>query len=116
MEVSLDKSHPKKNPALSKAPRQKRKEAEAMGLCVNCAHMESCTLPGCGAASLMHCEEFFCERGECSSPSASEKPAASVVEEAAVPEFKGLCINCDHRLDCTYGRPASGVWHCAEYQ
>ena len=27
----------------------------------------------------------------------------------------GLCVNCALRDECTLDRPASGVWHCADY-
>ncbi len=31
-------------------------------------------------------------------------------------EYKGLCANCEKRDECTFPRPAGGVWHCEEYQ
>ena len=29
--------------------------------------------------------------------------------------FNGLCSNCDDRESCSFTKPDSGVWHCAEY-
>jgi hypothetical protein len=29
--------------------------------------------------------------------------------------LRGLCGNCDLRRECTYPKPASGVWNCDEY-
>jgi len=29
--------------------------------------------------------------------------------------YQGLCKNCDQRDECTFPRPAGGVWHCEEY-
>lgn len=30
-------------------------------------------------------------------------------------EYLGLCKNCELRDECTFPRPAGGVWHCEEY-
>ena len=44
-------------------------------------------------------------------------PAAETAEPAEQPDqLKGLCVNCEHRLTCTYRRPIGGVWHCEEYE
>ena len=31
-------------------------------------------------------------------------------------EYRGLCKNCEKRGECTFPRPAGGVWHCEEYE
>lgn len=28
---------------------------------------------------------------------------------------KGLCMNCELRLECAFPVPEGGVWHCEEY-
>jgi hypothetical protein len=31
-------------------------------------------------------------------------------------DIPGLCRNCARLSDCTYPKPAGGVWHCDEYE
>ena len=115
MEVSAQRSHQKKKPDPSGPTRQKPEQGEVKGLCVNCSNRNSCTLPGLGMESLMHCEEFYCETGECAPSTHAQK---QLVKEPAVTEpqgLKGLCVNCDERFDCKFKKAPGGVWHCTEY-
>ncbi len=43
-------------------------------------------------------------------------PAKSRRAEFDAVEYQGLCKNCETRDECTFPRPAGGVWHCEEYQ
>ncbi|MGQ9708129.1 MAG: hypothetical protein ACUVUR_04565 [bacterium] len=31
-------------------------------------------------------------------------------------EYKGLCLNCENRKDCSIRNNEIGVWHCEEYR
>ena len=40
---------------------------------------------------------------------------APVVEEQLT-VAAGLCMNCEHRMDCVHAKTTGGVWHCEEYE
>ena len=51
-----------------------------------------------------------------STPEADGRTCSSSDERAPfLGLLRGLCVNCDLRRDCTYPKPASGVWNCDEY-
>ncbi|MHC4781304.1 MAG: hypothetical protein ACYTFG_22235, partial [Planctomycetota bacterium] len=81
-----------------------------------CSYLESCTLPGCGQSTLLHCEEFHCEGRECGPATSPETRPEKSVGTAEPEGLKGLCVNCEERFDCGYPKSPGGVWHCAEYK
>jgi hypothetical protein len=60
---------------------------------------------------------FFCELFDSYlARSPAPTPAETVDPADETPKLKGLCMNCEHRLTCTYERPPEGVWQCEEYE
>ena len=82
-------------------------------LCSTCSHAETC-----GTRSTPQRPIFFCELFEVFAPPPVVAPAAA--REPAprhdAGEYKGLCVNCEHRSTCTLPRPEGGIWHCEEYR
>ena len=39
----------------------------------------------------------------------------TIARKPSTGNLRGLCVNCDHRYECTFPRPVRGVWSCDEY-
>lgn len=76
---------------------------EMSGLCGSCAHHDGCVYRLSTKKVVIQCEVF---------ETTGEIPAGSY---DAIPE-KGLCLNCTKSHNCHLPKPASGVWHCEEYE
>ncbi|MFC1482406.1 hypothetical protein ACFL51_01220 [Myxococcota bacterium] len=91
---------------------------QTTGLCENCNNRNDCIYFD-SRGFVWHCNEYQVEGGQPSitlSPAQmSEDPAESGDREADGAVLRGLCINCEKRLDCCFPKPDSGVWHCEEY-
>jgi hypothetical protein len=92
--------------------------ATAGDLCSHCTHAADCSLRAHTDQPVYECSEY--DDGD---PALQQRPVRlrAVAQEtedrlAEPPGLEGLCINCDHRHDCTLPRPAGGVWHCEEYR
>lgn len=92
-----------------------RKTVEYNDLCVTCNHAPECT----SRKNIIR-PVYFCEHFDDYIP---QKPAEVKMEpkpekvvEGNIHEFKGLCVNCDHRDTCAFPKPEGGVWHCEEYE
>jgi hypothetical protein len=46
----------------------------------------------------------------------NNKQTAGNNSSAKAKRLKGLCGNCDNAETCIYDKPATGIWHCNEYQ
>ncbi|MHC5036788.1 MAG: hypothetical protein ACYTHM_05700 [Planctomycetota bacterium] len=101
---------------MSEGIHQSAGKKEGEGLCVNCTNLDSCTLPDCGKGNVLHCEEYYCESGECAQASPLQNQLTSKPGGPEPSNLKGLCVNCDQRFDCTFKKPPGGIWHCGEYQ
>jgi len=83
------------------------------GLCSTCIHRRNCTLTA--SKPVQWCDEF------CEGPSkCKEKPKFiqnkySTEENTKETVFQGLCVNCEHRFDCTSSKTEGGIWYCEEY-
>lgn len=85
---------------------------KALGLCATCIYEADCQYRKPGAGIVWHCEEFndFVE------PAAmNPTPPMSASEAIGEQLWMGLCVNCEHRVGCSYLKPEGGVWHCEEY-
>lgn len=93
------------------------------GLCLTCDNNSS----GCGFRKRRGFDAIYCEMfsSNGASPSAElrssvvMRPTATTWSEAREPVTSGvtgLCVNCEHRDECTYSKPEGGVWHCEEYR
>jgi len=99
-------------------------EAKRIDICITCIHATECVhYQNCRnhGKVIFHCENF------------DNKPVLSVVENEILHEaehcsepsttnvsyvqgrMKGLCINCEKRVSCSYPIQDGGVWHCEEY-
>jgi hypothetical protein len=88
------------------------------GLCMTCNNQPTCYYHARRGPALF-CELFDnyvppAVRTFHEEPSLLEKQSGppQPVEEKLV----GLCMNCDHRKSCMHDKPASGVWHCEDYE
>jgi len=85
---------------------------ETEGLCMTCNNIPSCYYHASRGPAL------FCELFD--NHVSSESPPFSSLSESpqqnAEMEYAGLCMNCDHRMECHHPRPETGVWHCEDYE
>jgi hypothetical protein len=84
------------------------------GLCSTCKYADECCFPKDPNRPVFFCEEFEIEQA----PVIQETHPDSSKEELSKTDekFKGLCVNCEHRYECTFPKSESGVWHCEEYE
>jgi hypothetical protein len=98
------------------------RQLHSAGLCITCNNS-----PGCGFRRIRGFDAIFCETfdGDGASPQMDLRrriqtpPTAANVpatEEPATVRLAGLCVNCEHRDECTFPKPEGGVWHCEEYR
>jgi hypothetical protein len=94
-------------------------DAQALGLCSTCNHVETCTGRETWVGPVYHCEEFddhveIPRQGQLRAVAA--EPAGAGTTAPGARDRQGLCINCDHRNECSFPIPEGGVWHCEEYE
>jgi hypothetical protein len=97
-------------------------EKEFTGLCSSCNNLSIHKLSG---ITNIDQPKIFCEMFE----SGTDEKIADTIQnsvdelltsahnsklEKAV-NYKGLCVNCEKRLDCRLADSEGGVWHCEEY-
>lgn len=106
-----------------------------MGLCSTCNNIADCGYRRARGFDALFCETFdnytapSIRTVESSSRFQADKkpkndqtgkpvhsPQPNAKDEDSSDNFKGLCINCEHREDCRLPRPDGGVWHCEEYE
>jgi hypothetical protein len=90
----------------------REKPAEYYGLCMTCTHSQSCGFNRDVSQIVLGCDEFGIMTG---SEAAISGDQGTGIELSSTEKFKGLCINCDIRLDCRLPKPEEGVWHCEDY-
>lgn len=85
------------------------------GLCVTCNNAETCVFRTTRGGDALCCETFdnFVSTNGHRKVASFTEVAAPVADVAGL---KGLCLNCAHTTNCKLPRPASGVWHCGEYE
>lgn len=88
-----------------------------IGICSTCNQLKECSSKRTWSPPVFFCEEF----DDYSSPHAPFKSHEEVRIDPLSAEngelnYKGLCVNCEHRKTCALPRPEGGVWHCEEYQ
>ena len=89
---------------------------EYRGLCGTCKNNAHCTFARNINEPVLQCEEFD---GCVAAPSMNiftKKTVEITVKKEDAEEYKGLCVNCANREECTYTKPEGGVWHCDEYE
>lgn len=84
-------------------------------LCTTCNHVDECLVPRSDSRRpVVYCEEFDDYSPAPPKENFAKKPLFEPVREDF--DFKGLCINCEHRDNCIQARTEGGVWHCEEYE
>ncbi len=84
-----------------------------LGLCVNCEHRDSCAFREKSGQPVQFCEEFSISNTQMNATPSSEPVIVSKAKKVSL--YTGLCINCEHREDCTYVENGAGGWFCEEY-
>jgi len=90
------------------------------GLCSTCKYSSKCALVNDTLKAVQFCEEYE----EDISPRKRKKGDSPFGAGSAGPRAEGeagrtalgLCSNCEHRKECSFPKPESGVWHCEEYR
>lgn len=91
------------------------------GLCATCNNAATCFYRASRGPGLF-CEMFddYVAPGlrtvERANPYSSTSSVALHTTEVDAAAYPGLCMNCDHRRTCRHSRPATGIWHCGDYQ
>ena len=84
------------------------------GLCITCIHVETRCWVRDDGLPIVQCEQFDSGPTGCDGEPATETEARDHPRMEYGDEL-GLCMNCDHRGDCSLPRPEGGVWHCEQY-
>lgn len=99
---------------------------EHKGLCLTCVYKGECTYIKDTNRPVMQCCEFkginevqeqklICrQRGE--GETVSDISTSTLAKQEPESKLKGLCKICSLRNECTFPKPAGGVWHCEEYE
>ncbi len=84
-------------------------------LCSTCNEVDECIIPRSNTRlPVVYCEQFndFYPAPPRKQP---EIKAVSIPAKDEI-EYKGLCVNCEHRGECVHARTEGGVWHCEQYE
>ena len=81
-------------------------------LCASCDPPGPCALVADRERPVLYCEE--CEDPVAPPLYASQEPPTFEFPETN--GFRGLCVSCQRREQCTYPMPEGGVWHCEEFE
>ena len=89
------------------------------GLCMTCRNNTICPQARDSQHPVLYCEEFDDyippEQEDFSVSTSSIEVEKSDEEKKISENYKGLCVNCENRKNCTILKPSGGVWHCEEY-
>jgi len=90
------------------------KQEQFLGLCMTCIHANGCAFRRDVAQAVLECDEF--DIGQTAPVKLDVSGKAEAKSVGGQPsKFKGLCVNCDVRHDCSLPKSEEGVWHCEEY-
>jgi hypothetical protein len=107
-----------KHSAVPKTEQHAQVNLEPSGLCMNCMHHETCGFSRDPNKPVLFCEEY--EIPVIPSMRIAEEKDITRKGTPATKEdlqnYRGLCVNCEHRVTCTYPKPEGGIWHCEEYE
>ena len=92
------------------------------GLCMTCRNAAICGLSYRSPTPVWQCNEFQiigyrpprAPRRRESTQRMRDSREDGKQDDAG--EYLGLCVNCELRASCCFPKPASGIWHCNEYQ
>jgi len=98
------------------------KKLEYEGICAACKNAIYCVFLKNAESPIIQCEEFECfppvTRKDSVAGSSKNVADCSVttLQEPETTKYKGLCVNCKNRAECTFLKPEGGVWRCEEYE
>jgi hypothetical protein len=75
---------------------------ELKGLCISCAHTQTCPYHKAASKVIIQCEFFQLDLLDQTKQSAHDSP-------------QGLCATCDHANRCTLPGRKEGVWRCNDF-
>mgnify|MGYP003573204554 CR=1 FL=1 len=81
------------------------------GLCMTCNNSATCYHYARRGPALF-CEMFdnYVATKAAASATLPETPPQLTDEK-----YAGLCMNCDHRMECRNAKTETGIWHCENY-
>jgi hypothetical protein len=92
-------------------------ELRKRSICLTCNYTSECVHFKKATAPILFCEEYDAytppPEGE-KTPTEGHRTKPPLRNNPR--EYKGLCVNCDHRRTCIHAAQEGGVWHCEEYQ
>lgn len=91
------------------------------GICSTCNNAPTCMYLKDRRPPVSQCEEFDNYSAArptvtTGSSTASDPVVTSTDQDKKAVMYKGLCINCENRRDCTLTKHEGGIWHCEEYR
>jgi len=95
---------------------------QSHGLCSSCVFELTCTYHRDPKHPVLQCEEFRgIIRSAVKTGGLKNNPFSKVRKTTLTPKIsfhpcKGLCLDCEERVTCTYPKPEGGVWHCEEFR
>jgi hypothetical protein len=75
---------------------------ELKGLCISCAHTQTCPYRKSATKVIIQCEFF-------------QLDLLDLTEHATHNSLHGLCATCDHANHCTLPGRKEGVWRCNDF-
>lgn len=87
------------------------------GICSTCIHARTCRGALNAFRPVQFCDlfEIIEEPVKREAPAPAER-SANGGGNGEADDFKGLCIDCVKRFECSKAVSETGVWHCEEYQ
>lgn len=104
----------KSRPSKKRLTMQKSVVVEPKGLCVTCNHIATCSFRRDPGQPVIFCDEFDSYAPSFTEEAVTES-APSIQDLNEWDQYKGLCVNCEHRKNCAIRDKEIGVWHCEEY-
>ncbi len=87
------------------------------GICSTCIYARTCRSSLNAFRPVQFCDMFdIIEEPVNREPPAPAERSATGGRDSEAADFKGLCIDCVKRFECSKAESETGVWHCGEYQ
>lgn len=108
----------------SKAPKRENTSPKKQyhGLCSSCVSELTCTYLRDPKHPILQCEEFGgiirppVKTADLKNNLLPKVRRITLTPKNSFHPYKGLCVNCEDRVTCTYPKPEGGVWHCEEFR
>jgi hypothetical protein len=93
-----------------------------LGLCSYCKSAPICTYTRDPNRPVCECEEFSAftytpvRVPNQKKISLKHFPKKRSTSKGLFQRYRGLCGDCEERVNCVYPKPEGGVWHCEEFR